>query len=203
MSNMSNPESNELYWSQRYQNANTGWDIGAPSAPLKKYIDQLENKNLTILIPGAGNAYEAEYLFKNGFKNTHVLDIAKAPLEALQKRVPNFPSEQIIHDDFFKHEGKYDLIMEQTFFCSFPPLPENRKQYALRTHQMLNIQGKLAGLWFDFPLTNDFEKRPFGGSKQEYLNYFQQLFKIKTFEKCYNSIPSRMGRELFGVFRKT
>jgi len=202
MLNKSNPESDELYWSHRYQEQNTGWDIGAPSTPLKMYIDQLENKNLTILIIGAGNAYEAEYLFKNGFENTHVLDIAKAPLEALQKRVPNFPSEQIIHDDFFKHEGKYDLIIEQTFFCSFPPLPKTRKQYALKTHEMLNKQGKLTGLWFDFPLTNDLEKRPFGGSKQEYLNYFEPLFKIKTLEKCYNSISSRMGRELFGVFRK-
>ncbi|GAL72269.1 hypothetical protein [Jejuia pallidilutea] len=122
----------ENYWSKRYQQHNTGWDIGVPSTPLKTYIDQLENKNLKILIPGAGNSYEAEYLFKNGFKNTYVLDIANAPLIAFQKRVPHFPSEQIIKGDFFKHKGIYDLVLEQTFFCSFPPLPENRKQYALK-----------------------------------------------------------------------
>jgi thiopurine S-methyltransferase len=193
----------ENYWSKRYQQHNTGWDIGVPSTPLKTYIDQLENKNLKILIPGAGNSYEAEYLFKNGFKNTYVLDIANAPLIAFQKRVPHFPSEQIIKGDFFKHKGIYDLVLEQTFFCSFPPLPENRKQYALKIHELLHKHGKLVGVWFNFPLTNDMEKRPFGGSKEEYLNYFKPLFNVNTFKNCYNSIPSRMGRELFGIFEKT
>ncbi|GAL89239.1 class I SAM-dependent methyltransferase [Jejuia pallidilutea] len=193
----------ENYWSKRYQQHNTGWDIGVPSTPLKTYIDQLENKNLKILIPGAGNSYEAEYLFKNGFKNTYVLDIANAPLIAFQKRVPHFPSEQIIKGDFFKHKGIYDLVLEQTFFCSFPPLPENRKQYALKIHELLHKRGKLVGVWFNFPLTNDMEKRPFGGSKEEYLNYFKPLFNVNTFKNCYNSIPSRMGRELFGIFEKT
>lgn len=190
------------YWSQRYQENNTGWDIGAPSTPLKAYIDQLEHKDLKILIPGAGNSYEAEYLFNQGFKNIYVLDIAKEPLEAFQKRVPDFPSEHIIQDDFFKHQCSYDLILEQTFFCSFPPLPETRKQYALKMHELLKQNGKLVGLWFNFPLTGDIEKRPFGGSKEEYLNYFEPYFNIKTFENCYNSIPSRMGNELFGVLQR-
>ncbi len=190
------------YWSQRYQENNTGWDIGAPSTPLKAYIDQLENKDLKILIPGAGNSYEAEYLYNQGFNNIYVLDIAKEPLEAFQKRVPDFPSEHIIQDDFFELKGSFDLILEQTFFCSFPPLPETRKQYALKVHELLKQNGKLVGLWFNFPLTGDIEKRPFGGSKEEYLNYFEPYFNIKTFENCYNSIPSRMGNELFGVLQR-
>lgn len=197
-----NKNSIENYWSKRYKEQNTGWDIGVPSTPLKTYIDQLENKKLNILIPGAGNAYEAEYLFKNGFNNVYILDIAKAPLETFQKRVPNFPSNKIVHGNFFEHKNKYDLILEQTFFCSFPPLPETRKAYAEKMFNLLKSNGKLVGLWFDFPLTGDMEKRPFGGSKEEYLNYFKPYFNIKTFEKCYNSIPPRMGNELFGIFEK-
>lgn len=188
------------YWSKRYQEQNTGWDIGEPSTPLKTYIDQLENKNIKILIPGAGNSYEAEYLFSKGFKHVFVLDIAKEPLEAFKNRVPNFPTEHVLQDDFFKHKGKYDLILEQTFFCSFPPLPETRKAYVQKMCDLLKTNGKLVGLWFDFPLTSNMEKRPFGGSKEEYLSYFEPYFNVKTFEKCYNSIPPRMGNELFGVF---
>lgn len=190
------------YWSQRYQENNTGWDIGAPSTPLKACIDQLEHKDLKILIPGAGNSYEAEYLYNQGFKNIYVLDIAKEPLEAFQKRVPDFPLEHIIQDDFFELKGSFDLILEQTFFCSFPPLPETRKQYALKMHELLKQNGKLVGLWFNFPLTGDIEKRPFGGTKEEYLSYFEPYFDIKIFENCYNSIPSRIGNELFGVFER-
>jgi methyl halide transferase len=52
----------ENYWTNRYETASTGWDLGEPSMPLKTYIDQLENTAIKILIPGAGNAYEAEYL---------------------------------------------------------------------------------------------------------------------------------------------
>ena len=42
---------NKEYWEQRYTNQETGWDIGSSSTPLKEYIEQLENKNLKILIP--------------------------------------------------------------------------------------------------------------------------------------------------------
>ena len=46
----------QSYWTKRYQEESTGWDIGYPSTPLKEYIDQLEDKSISILIPGAGNA---------------------------------------------------------------------------------------------------------------------------------------------------
>lgn len=190
------------YWSQRYKEAKTGWDIGIPSTPIKSYIDQLKNKQLKILIPGAGNSYEAEYLFKQGFEQVYVLDIARAPLDALQHRVPNFPSSQIMEGNFFEHRAKYDLILEQTFFCSFPPTQSNRQGYAAKMHELLHPQGKLVGLWFDIPLTGDMEKRPFGGTKEEYLSYLSPLFDVSVFEKCHNSISPRSGNELFGIFKK-
>ncbi|TCP27879.1 thiopurine S-methyltransferase [Tenacibaculum skagerrakense] len=189
------------YWSQRYKESNTGWDLGAASPPLQHYINQISNKELTILIPGAGNSYEAEYLFNNGFKNVHVLDIAKEPLAAFAQRNPTFPVEHLHENDFFEFEGQFDLIIEQTFFCSFPPLPETRKAYATKMNELLKPYGKLVGLWFTFPLTGDLENRPFGGDKEEYLSYFSPYFEIQTFEPCYNSIPPRQGNELFGIFR--
>jgi len=198
-----NSEELKEYWSQRYKDERTGWDIGSPSTPLKMYIDQLVDKNLKILIPGAGNAYEAEYLISKGFTNVFILDISEIPLQEFQERNPKFPSEQLLCDDFFTHEGTYDLIIEQTFFCSFPPLPETRKQYAQHMTSLLKSNGKLVGLWFDFPLTGDMEKRPFGGSKEEYLRYFEPHFKVKTLEKAYNSIAPRAGNELFGIFVKS
>ena len=191
----------ENYWTERYLHKNTGWDIGYPSTPLKKYIDQLNNKDLKILIPGAGNAYEAEYLFVNGFKNVFVLDISPLPLGALKKRVPNFPEDQLLQVDFFQYEGAFDLIIEQTFFCSFEPSEENRKRYAQKMHELLKPLGKLVGLWFDHPLTAA-AKRPFGGTLQEYESYFKPYFETNVFERCKNSIKPRMGNELFGIFVK-
>jgi methyl halide transferase len=193
----------ENYWSNRYKDQTTGWDIGYPSTPLKEYIDQLTDKNIRILIPGAGNAYEAEYLLKKGFANVYVMDISKIPLDNFAARNPGFPKEQLIEADFFEHQGTYDLIVEQTFFCSFEPTKSNRENYAKQMHQLLKPKGKLVGVWFDIPLVEgNMDKRPFGGTKEEYESYLRPYFKIKIFETCYNSIAPRAGQELFGIFLK-
>jgi len=195
-------KSTEQFWTSRYESASTGWDIGYPSTPIKAYFDQVKNRDLKILIPGAGRGYEAEYLFKEGFTNVFVLDISELPLRDIGERVPDFPKEQLIQGDFFAHEGTYDIIVEQTFFCSFPPTKESRQAYAKKMHELLAPNGKLVGLWFDVPLTGDMEKRPFGGTREEYLRYFEPYFKVKIFDACHNSIPPRVGNELFGIFTK-
>lgn len=204
--NMSNSiyhtSAEEHFWSNRYREGSTGWNIGYPAPPITAYFDQVDDKEARILIPGAGNAYEAEYLHRQDFEQVFVLDIAKAPLDALRKRYPVFPPEQLLHANFFEHKDQYDYIVEQTFFCSFPPLPEHRRAYAAHVHQLLKPGGKLVGVWFNFPLTGSLDKRPFGGSPAEYLSYFEPLFEVQTFAECYNSIPPRQGNELFGIFRK-
>ena len=198
-----NTEQEASYWSERYQEQRTGWDIGAPSLPLKTYIDQLDNKEVRILMPGAGNAHEAEYLFQQGFKNVFVMDISALPLQNFKARLPEFPDNQLIEANFFEHIGQYDLILEQTFFCSFEPTKENRTLYGEKTAQLLKPNGKLVGVWFNFPLVeNSRINPPFGGSKNEYLGYLSPFFDVKVFETCYNSIKPRAAQELFGIFEK-
>lgn len=186
------------FWSQRYEENQTGWDIGEISRPLKAYIDQLTNKDLKILIPGAGNSWEAEYLFQQGFRNIFVADLVKKPLENLSKRCPGFPRKQILHTDFFEIEDQFDLILEQTFFCALPR--EKRPAYAKKCFNLLSPEGKISGVLFNFEFTEN--GPPFGGSKNEYLTYFSEYFKIETLEPCYNSIKPRQANELFFKFRK-
>lgn len=189
---------NKQYWENKYKENATGWDIGYASTPLTTYFDQLTDKDLKILIPGGGNCYEAEYLFKKGFKNVFVIDIAKQPLLNFKKRFPDFPENNLIHDDFFNHHQKYDLIIEQTFFCALEPLL--RTHYAKKMHQLLSKNGKLIGLLFSFELTE--VGPPFGGSLSEYQALFYPNFIIETLEPCYNSIKPRNGNELFFIFEK-
>ena len=189
---------NSNYWEERYQNNEIGWDIGTISTPLKEYIDQIENKSLKILIPGAGNSHEFDYLMDNGFQNVFVLDFAQSPLDTIQKRVPNCNASQLIKSDFFEHENKYDLIIEQTFFCALDP--SLRMNYVQKMKDLLNPDGKLAGLLFQLPLTEI--GPPFGGSKSEYISLFETDFNIKTLETSHNSIKPREGNELFFIFTK-
>lgn len=186
------------FWEGRYGQKETGWDIGYPSTPLCDYFDQLSDKSLRILIPGCGNAYEASYLYRNGFDNVFLLDIAEAPLKNFKTIEPDFPENQLIQKDFFEYTGNFDLIIEQTFFCALPP--KKRHEYASHMNRLLNDKGKLTGLLFNTSF--DFQGPPFGGERQEYLKLFSPLFKIKILENCYNSIPPRMGKELFFIFEK-
>ena len=186
------------YWHNKYKNNTTGWDIGQISIPLKKYFDQLKDKSISILIPGGGNGHEAEYLHNLGYKNVYLLDIVAQPLKNFHSRVHEFPLEHLMQIDFFKLSGQYDLIIEQTFFCALDPIL--RKKYVEKVSELLNNNGKLVGLLFDFPLTED--GPPFGGSIEEYTYTFSKKFKIKILERSYNSIPERNGKELFIKFEK-
>ena len=190
---MNDKKLDEGYWDNRYRDDSSAWDVGFISTPLKEYIDQLQNRELKILIPGCGNSYEAEYLFNHGFKNIFIIDLADTPLENFAKRNPSFPKAHLLKGDFFDHKDTYDLIIEQTFFCAINP--SLRGAYVDKMHQLLNPNGKLVGLLFDFEF--DKEGPPFGGSKSDYIVLFTPYFELKHFKPAYNSIEPRSGKELF------
>ena len=185
------------YWSERYENDQTGWDTDGITTPLREYFDQLTDKKIKILIPGAGNAYEAGYLWEAGFSNVYILDWSEIPLRNFSEKYPEFPKDQLLNEDFFKTGGVYDLIIEQTFFCAFEP--EKRGNYARKTADLLSKGGKLVGLLWNC----EFESGPpFGGFEEEYRKTFSPFFTIDKMELCYNSIKPRTGRELFTIMRK-
>ena len=146
-----------------------------------------------MLIPGCGNTYEADYLLQQGFTNVTVIDIASALVANLKEKYKKNPYIKIILDDFFKHEGEYDLILEQTFFCAIDPAL--RKDYVTKMPELLAPNGKLVGVLFN----RRFEEQgpPFGGTQNEYELMFAKDFVFKTFEPCYNSFIKRKDSELF------
>lgn len=183
---------NVNFWEEKYLQNRTGWDLGEVSPPLKAYFDTLKNKDLKILIPGAGNAYEAEYLYSIGFKNVYIVEWAPKAIENFRKRFPVFPLENILINDFFKINDKFDLIIEQTFFCALTP--DLRKQYVSKMASLLNPNGLLVGLLFQI----NFEGGPpFGGNESEYRELFSADFEILEMLTASNSIKPRQGNELF------
>lgn len=191
----------KTYWNNRWENGETNWDIGYPSTPLKEYIDTLTDKGMAILIPGCGNAYEAEYLHRNGFTNVYVVDFAAKALADFHKRVPDFPESHLLHHDFFTLEGanSWELIFEQTFFCAIDPALRN--DYARKMHELLAPAGRLVGLLFNDPNLN-FEKPPFGGTEADYRAILSPYFTFTELRPADNSITPRAGREFFINLRK-
>ncbi len=184
---------NADYWESRYQKEHIGWDIGYPSPALIEYFASSVSKNASILIPGAGHAYEAEWLLNNGYKDISVLDWSETALTEAVKRAPILEKAKLFITDFFAHTGEYNLIMEQTFFCALPP--HLRNSYATKCSELLKPKGVLMGLLFDFPLTDS--GPPYGGCFDEYQLLFEKYFEIKRLEKAKNSIKPRQGREFF------
>ena len=183
----------EAYWSGKYKQQLMGWDAGSITTPLKDYIDQLTDKSIRILVPGCGNGHEVKYLYDQGFKNVVVVDISAEPYKELQDKCPNWSKASFVVDDFFNIRGQYDLIIEQTFFCALDP--KLRQDYANKVHDLLAPNGKLVGVLFKVFFAGD--NPPFGGNRDEYVEYFEDKFKFNVFDDCYNSIIPRIGEELF------
>lgn len=185
------------FWTNRYEEKQTGWSVGNVSTPIKEYLDQLDDKNLRILIPGCGFGYEVVYAWQSGFKNVYALDFVEEALQSISKMEPSIPENQLLREDFFSHEGSYDLIIEQTLFCAIDP--SDREKYVSKIRELLVPGGKLAGVLFDREFENS---PPFGGSREEYLQLFSAVFDKVNIEKCYNSIPQRKGTEVFAFIEK-
>jgi len=190
----------KAYWENRYEEGTTGWDAGSITRPIKAYINQLENKDLSILTPGSGPSHEAEYIHKTGFKNVHIIDVSQKVIDSFTSRYPQFPDSQIHIQNLFEHKGKYDIIIEQTCFCALEP--HLRDQYLAHIKNMLKSNGKFVGLLFQHKKLSVDDGPPFGGNLPYYLDLFGKYFNIKTMEDCYNSIKPREGKELWFSVKK-
>jgi methyl halide transferase len=186
-------ELDQNYWQSRYADENTPWDIGNVSPPLKEYIDELTDKEMRILIPGAGKAYEAVYFHQLGFRRVFVLDWAMGAFDHLRLAAPDFPVEHLLCNDFFELDGEFDLVLEQTFFCALSP--SLRTDYVNKMASLLPSGGTLAGLLFASPFER--EGPPFGGTEMEYRGLFLGRFLIKRLKMAKNSILPRVNNELF------
>ena len=187
---------NADYWDDRYRHNTTTWDLGQIAPAILGYFQQLDDKNISILIPGCGNSYEAAWLLDNGFRHITLIDIAAGLMDRLREKFHAGPDPRLtlLTGDFFEHEGQYDLIIEQTFFCSLDPAL--RESYMEKMYQLLRPGGKLAGLLFDRTFN---EGPPFGGSQSAYQTLLEKKFRIRTMAPCYNSVKPRAGTELFFI----
>ncbi|HMO41007.1 MAG TPA: SAM-dependent methyltransferase [Saprospiraceae bacterium] len=186
------------YWNERYRTGHTPWDIGQVSPAIQRYLDQLPDQSIRILIPGAGNAYEAIYAHRRGFSQVYVCDWAPSAFDYLRQQAPDFPAEQLLIADFFKLDITVDLIIEQTFFCAIDPA--QRAEYARKAADLLSSGGRVAGLLFATHFAQP--GPPFGGTQEGYEAIFNPFFQILQMDITPWSIPPRAGNELFFELKK-
>lgn len=186
------------YWSQRYQEKNTPWDLGDVSPAIKDYMDRWPDRESRILIPGAGRAYEALYLHQQGFTNVYVCDWASEAFQYLRAQAPDFPEDHQLVGDFFALDFTVDLLIEQTFFAAIAPA--QRDAYVKQAATLLKPDGWLAGLLFDGEINRP--GPPFGASRETYRRLFSEHFAIHELATATNSVAARRGLEVFVRFQR-
>ena len=183
------------YWDKRYQDSNTGWDIGYANPALVSFVQQNFSKETNILIPGAGSAYELAALYNEGYQQVYALDFSQTAKNSFHQENLNIPLEHYLCMDFFELDQTFDLVLEQTFFCALPPT--FREKYRDHVKSLLSKGGILAGLMFDMVREDG---PPFGGNRTEYETLFGEDFIIDILEKTDKSIEPRLGKEFFVKF---
>lgn len=188
------------YWSIQYDNKTTAWDLGMASTALVHFVNSIEDKSLKILIPGCGNAHEADYLLSKGFENITLIDIAPTLVAQLKLKYAENNNINIVLGDFFELEGSFDVIIEQTFFCAISPLL--RSVYAKKMYALLSESGVLAGLLFN--RTFEFDGPPFGGNIQEYQSIFENAgLEVIEMAPTNMSVLPRLHSEAFFKVKKS
>lgn len=196
---MQQPKLTEEYWEQRHASGDTPWDIGGPSPALRTFYNTIEDRSVRVLIPGAGHVHEAQSLLELGFIDITVCDISATAIKHLQGLLPSDGRVSFYTGDFFAMEGQFDIIVEQTFFCALDP--SYREAYVSKMADLLSENGLLAGLLFATQFAK--EGPPFGGSMEEYRDLFACKLHIWKMEMCSDSIPQRLGNEVFFVCGKS
>ncbi len=112
-----------LNWEERYQEGDTGWDRGGPSAALMQWLDAgAISEGSSVLIPGCGYGHEVIELAKRGHKATG-LDIAPSAIKALNHSLSETgasASSLGVCADLFEYEPAqpFDVVYEQTCLCT-------------------------------------------------------------------------------------
>lgn len=191
-------------WNQRYLDANTPWDLDGPTPEFVRLLrEKALHKKGTVLIPGGGRGHDAVLFARHGYE-VDLVDFADAALQAALNQA--FLAKVNVHayrQDFFAlaslpyHVGRYDLLVEYTFFCAIDPAL--RARYVEAAAKLLRPGGQLVGLFF--PLASDKEGPPFVVSREEVEALFRPYFELKI-ETPKESVKPRAGREFLGIFTR-
>ena len=193
-------------WEARYQNADTPWDLGAPTPQLLQLSKMgLFPAGSQVLVPGGGRSYDAIALAQAGCQTT-VVDFALCAGDFFLTEAARLGLQSNCHfyaRDFFSlsrdgyHQSRYDYIWEYTFYCAIDP--SLRENYFSQMAALLAPQGKLIGLFF--PTDNRAGGPPFAITLEEIKDLASKYFTIE-FQTPELSVTPRAGKESLGILTR-
>jgi SAM-dependent methyltransferase len=190
-------------WQERYLNADTPWDKGAPAPSLAPLIEQNPEifKGKRVFVPGCGIGYDAKELAKNGL-DVVAGDIAPIAIARANEDNPNRVDFREL--DIFKIPesllGSFDLVWEHTCFCALEP--KLRADYVAAMWKLLKPNGIVLGVFFTNPDVTPNEGPPYKTSSEELREIFSSHFALEWLAEPKAFYPGREGREHLILFKK-
>ncbi len=188
-------------WQRHYEENDLGWDLGQVAPPFVKLWQEEKLPLGKVLVPGCGRGHEVVFLAENGFDVT-AIDFSSGAVTYLKNALKKRNLEgRILHQDFFSldesHEGVYDLVLEQTFFCAISP--KQRRDYVLNVSRILKPGGILVGLFYH---TDEQGGPPYNTTREDIEMHFSKNFEIQELDKTSLSAEQRKDKEWLGILKK-
>ncbi len=191
-----------MNWDEKYQKGEVFWNRGAPSPPMKQYLDRHPARGRT-LVPGCGHGHEVALAVEHGLDATG-LDIAPTGVAEARALYPQLAERFVVGDLFnpsAELRGAFDVVLEHT--CMSGLHPTLRASYRHGIDLTLRPGGLLIGVWFINPdLDPGDEGPPFPFSVPDLTALFADGYKIMDDYEPDVVFSGREGRERVRVLRR-
>lgn len=182
------------FWSGKYQENTTPWNLDKPHPELSSFMMQLKLNKCRILVPGCGYGHDAALLAEQGHIVT-AIDISDEALQKAEELYGHIPTLTFKKEDVLNlnedYNNCFDIVFEHTFYCAISP--ENRNDLIKIWKRVLSETGHLLGIFFVVP------KRTgpyFGGSEWELREKLKDHFNFLYWTRLKHSPGWRKGAEL-------
>jgi SAM-dependent methyltransferase len=189
-------------WDELYRKGDTQWDKGAPSPPMREYL-QRHSLSGRALVPGCGRGHEVSLAVDHGL-DASGLDIAPTAIAEAQRLYPHLADRFVLGSLFdppAHFRSAFDLVLEHTCMSALPPAL--RADYRRGIDLTLRPSGLLIGVWFINPdLDPGEEGPPFRFPVQDLTALFADGFEIIEDYLPQPAFPGREGRERLRILKK-
>ncbi len=136
-----------LFWQERFETHQTGWDRGAPSPHLISLLDRGELTPCRIAVPGCGTGWEVAELARRGFEVTGIDYTAAAVARARALCAEQGVAATIVQADVLslRPDAPFDVVYEQTCLCALHP--DHWVRYAAQLRDWVRPGGRLAAVF--------------------------------------------------------
>lgn len=189
-------------WDELYRKGETQWDKGAPSPPLREYLQQ-RNLRGRALLPGCGRGHDVALAVTHGL-DAIGLDIAPTAVAEARELYPHLTNRVVVGNLFDpprEFRSAFDLVLEHTCMSALHPIM--RADYRRGIDLTLRPGGLLIGVWFINPdLDPGEEGPPYRFPVEELTKLFAKGYDVVDDYVPETTYPGREGRERVRVLRK-